>query len=429
MENPYIIDIILSCAIFITTYIVIMFEKFDRTTISLSGASLMILTKIITQENAFFEIELGTIALLISMMVIVMISKRTGIFEYIAIKTVKISKAEPLKILLILALVTGLLSSVLDNVTTILLILPITINIAKDLSINPIPIVIAEIFASNIGGTATLVGDPPNIMLAGSVGFSFVDFLKNDAVIAIPLLFLTTYIFMLIYKKNLFASTESKQKVLQLNENLIIKDKKLLIKCLVILCLTIVGFLLHGVLHYESSTIAIAGATLLLLITGFRSEKILKEVEWKTIFFFAGLFILIGGLKQTGVIKIIAQTVLDLTKGNLILSTLGILWGSAIASAFIDNIPFVATMIPLIQNMGTLSNMDLNPLWWALSLGACLGGNGTIIGSSANVIAVGILEEHGININFKTFFKVAFPMMLLTIIISSVYLYIFYLAK
>lgn len=421
------LKILISATIFIVAYILIIWDKFDRTVVALSGAALMILFKILTQEDAFKEIDYNTLGLLISMMVIVMITKRSGVFEYLAVRTVKLAKGEPVKIIVFLSLITGILSAFLDNVTTILLILPVTLSIAKDLHINPIPFIISEVFASNVGGTATLVGDPPNIMIGSSVGLSFLDFIKNDAVIAIPLLLLTTYIMLLVYKKKLIASREAKGKIMEMNESECIKDHRLLIKSLAVLGATIAGFLLHGMLHYESATIAIVGAVLLLFISGIKPEKILHEVEWKTIFFFVGLFIMVGGIKGAGIIKMLAEGVLDLTHGNLILTTMAVLWVSAIASAFIDNIPFVATMIPMIKDMGAISGMNLSPLWWALSLGACLGGNGTIIGASANVIAVGMADEHGHKITFGKYFKIAFPIMILTVFICSVYLLVSYL--
>ncbi|MCX8130947.1 MAG: ArsB/NhaD family transporter [Clostridia bacterium] len=427
------LNLILSLVIFIVTYILIILEKVDRTVVALLGASLMVLTKIITQEHAFKEIDFNTLGLLISMMVIVMIMKKTGLFEYLAIRTVKVAKGEPLRILILLSIITGVLSAMLDNVTTILLVLPVTISIAKDLRLNPIPYIIAEIFASNVGGTATLVGDPPNIMIGGSVGLSFMDFIINDAVIAIPLLLLTTYIFALIYRKKLVTNNDAKQKIMSMDENEAIKDRGLMTKSLAVLGLTILGFVLHGTLHLESATIAIAGAVLLLLLTSVgtnakvKVSSILEEVEWKTIFFFVGLFILVGGIRETGVIKMLAEGVLDITEGDLMLTALAILWVSAIASAFVDNIPFVATMIPMIKDIGAISGMNIAPLWWALSLGACLGGNGTIVGASANVIAIGMAEDAGHKITFGKFFKVAFPVMLLTIVISSVYLFFRYL--
>ena len=421
------LSMILSGVIFILAYALIIWDKLDRTVVAMSGAALMILLKILSQENAFSEIDFNTLGLLISMMIIVMITKRSGIFEYMAVKTVKIAKGEPIRILIYLSIITGILSAFLDNVTTILLILPITLSVAKDLHINPVPFIISEVFASNVGGTATLIGDPPNIMIGSSVGLDFMAFLANEAVFVFPLLFITTYIFVLIYKKKLKTTDEAKQKILLMNEYDCIKDKNLMIKSLVVLGLTVIGFTLHGVFEYESATVAITGAVILTLISGIKPEKVLHEVEWKTIFFFIGLFIMVGGIKEAGIIELLAKGVINLTHGDLVLTSMAILWVSAIASAFIDNIPFVATMIPLIKDMGALTSINLNPVWWALSLGACLGGNGTIIGASANVIATGMAEEHGHKITFKNYLKIAFPVMILTIVLSTVYIFVRYL--
>nr|WP_315021977.1 ArsB/NhaD family transporter [uncultured Aminipila sp.] len=420
-------QLILSAVIFVGAYALIIWDKIDRTIVALTGAVLMILVRILNQKSAFGHIDFNTIGLLVSMMLIVMVIKRTGVFEYLAVRTVKIAKGEPVKILILLALITGVLSAFLDNVTTILLILPVTLSIAEDLNVNPIPFIISSIFASNVGGTATLIGDPPNIMIGSEVGLTFVDFLKNLGIIILPLLILTTIIFAFIYKGSLVTTAECKTKVMAINEKECIKNKALLNKGLVVLAITIIGFMLHGMLHYESATIALAGAVVLLFISGENIEEIFREVEWKTIFFFAGLFMMVGGIQETGIIKLIAEGVLDLTDGDLVLTTLAILWVAAIASAFVDNIPFVATMIPMIKDMGALSGMTLYPLWWALALGACLGGNGTIIGASANVIATGMAEQHGHKITFGHYFKLAFPIMILTIIISTFYIYFVYL--
>jgi Na+/H+ antiporter NhaD/arsenite permease-like protein len=425
--NQSTIQMIIAGSIFLVVYAFIIVDKIDRTIVALSGAVLMIITGVLHQENAFDEVDYNTLGLLISMMVTVIITRRTGVFEFLAIKTIKIAKGEPWKILLLLSIITGILSALLDNVTTILLVLPLTFSMAKDLRINPVPFIIAEVFASNVGGTATLIGDPPNIMIGSAVGLNFMDFIKNNSLIIFFMLFVTSYIFVLIYKKKLHTTEEAKLKVLQMNEYEAIKDKKLLFKSLSVLFLTILGFVLHGVLGFESATIAIAGAVSLLLLSGIHLEKVFKEVEWKTIFFFVGLFIIVGGVKEAGIIKMISEEVLNLTHGDIVLTTLAILWVSAIASAFIDNIPFVATMIPMIKHLGVISGMNLNPLWWALSLGACLGGNGTIIGASANVVAVSMADEHGHKITFKSYFKIAFPVMLVTIVISTIYLYVFYL--
>jgi len=418
-----------SAIIFVTAYIFIIFEIVDRVIVALSGAVLMILVGVITQEAAFSEmIDYNTLMLLISMMIIVMITKRTGVFEFLGIKTVKVAKANPVMILILLSLITGVLSAFLDNVTTILLILPLTFSVCKDLHINPIPIMISEVFASNVGGTATLIGDPPNIMIGSAVGLDFMDFIIYDAPLVVVLLPITTLIFAFIFRKKLNTKKEYQDHVLEMDEYAAINDIVLLRKCLIVLALTITGFLLHGMLGFESATIALTGASLLLLISKIRPEKILEEVEWKTIFFFGGLFIMVGGIEEVGIIEMIAQAVINATGGDPFMTMIAILWVSAIASAFIDNIPFVATMIPMIKDLGVLTGMPLGPLWWALSLGACLGGNGTIIGASANVIASGMAEDMGHKITFKAYMKVAFPIMLLTVFISMGYLILrFYL--
>ena len=417
----------LSIIIFVGVYALIIWDKFDRAVVALAGAMLMVLLRVLNQEEAFAAIDYNTIGLLVAMMIIVMIMRRTGVFEYLGIKMVKVSKADPFRLLILLSITTGVLSAFLDNVTTILLILPIALSVTRDLKLNPIPFIISAIFASNVGGTATLIGDPPNIMIGSQTGLNFMDFLINDAVIAFPILFVTSFIFAFIYKKSLVTDSSLKEKVMNMDEKAAIKDRLLLNKCLVVFTLVIVGFLAHGALHFESSTIALTGAVILLFISGIDSELVLIEVEWKTIFFFSGLFILVGGIEATGVISMMAKGVIAMTGGDLFLTAMAVLWVSAIASAFIDNIPFVATMIPLIMQMGQMTDIDVFPLWWALSLGACLGGNGTAIGASANVVAIGMADREGIHISFGHYFKIAFPVMLITIAISTVYIMIVYL--
>lgn len=417
----------LSIIIFVAVYALIIWDKFDRAVVALSGAMLMVLLRVLNQEEAFAAIDYNTIGLLVAMMIIVMIMRRTGIFEYLGIKMVKASNANPFRLLILVSITTGVLSAFLDNVTTILLILPIVISTTEELKVNPIPFIISAIFASNVGGTATLIGDPPNIMIGSQAGLDFVEFLINDAVIAFPILFVTSFLFAFLYRKSLVTDPSLREKVMALDEKSTIKDHFLLKKCLVVFTLVILGFLFHGALHFESSTIALTGAVILLFVSGIDSELVLIEVEWKTIFFFSGLFILVGGIEATGVISMMAKGVIAMTGGDLFLTAMAILWVSAIASAFIDNIPFVATMIPLIMQMGQMTDINIYPLWWALSLGACLGGNGTAIGASANVVAIGMAEREGFRISFGHYFKIAFPVMLITIAISTVYIMIAYL--
>ncbi len=408
-------------------YVGIISEKIDRAVLAVGGAMAMILFGGLSAHNAFLAIDYNTIGLLVAMMIIVMVIQKTGLFQYIAVSVVHVSKANPFVLMILLGIITGILSALLDNVTTILLIVPVTLTIAKDLEINPIPVIIAQIFASNVGGTATLIGDPPNIMIGSKAGIDFMSFITNSAVIAIPLLVLTTVIFALLYRKSLTATPEVRARALAHNAKDYITDVPLLKKSLIVFAFVVLGFFTHSALHIESSIVAMTGAMVLLLISKVDVEHILKEVEWKTIFFFAGLFMLVGGLEHAGVIHALADKVLAATGGDIVLATIAILWVSAIASAFLDNIPFVATMIPLIMNMQDVGGMDVWPLWWALALGACLGGNGTIIGASANVVAAGMSDAAGYKITFVGYMKVAFPLMLLTIVICTGYMFIRYI--
>jgi Na+/H+ antiporter NhaD/arsenite permease-like protein len=324
---------------------------------------------------------------------------------------------------------TAVTSAFLDNVTTVLLVTPIIFSITELLELNPIPFLISEVLASNIGGTATLIGDPPNIMIGGATGLGFNDFLINLTPVIIVVGIVTNWLFLIIYRKKLVTTAEAEQRIMGLVEEDYLTDHSLLRKVLIILALTIGGFVIHQTLHFESATIAMAGAALLLLVSGIEPEEIFREVEWNTIFFFVGLFVVVGGLEVTGVIRRIAEWGLDITHSDRVLMNVLILWLSAIASAFIDNIPFVATMIPLIKAVGQISHMDINSLWWALSLGACLGGNGTIIGASANVVVSAIAAARGYPMTFVQYMLVAFPLMLVSIIICNIYIYFVYLVK
>jgi len=416
----------LSIGIFAVAYIFIVVEKIHRTIIALVGAAIAIALGVISQEQAVNAIDFNTIGLLIGMMIIVGITRQSGVFEYLAIKAAKVAQGKPLAILAALAVITAVASALLDNVTTVLLIVPVTFAIADRLDVSPVPYLFTEILACNIGGTATLIGDPPNIMIGGATGLGFMDFLVNLAPPVIVIFVVITAILLLIFRKDLEATEEDIKHLMSLEEREYIKDWKLLKSSLAVLGLTMVGFLLHQALHLESATIALLGASLLMLIAGEDPEETLLTVEWPTIFFFAGLFIIVGGLEVRGVIEVVAEKALELTGGNLLHTGMLVLWLSAIASSFVDNIPFVATMIPLIQAMETMSSMPVEPLWWTLALGACLGGNGTLVGAAANVIVAGIAERYGNPIRFIDFLKIGFPIMLLTILMAMVYLYLFY---
>ncbi|KPU27913.1 membrane protein [Caloranaerobacter sp. TR13] len=417
----------IAAIIFILTYAFIISEKISRTAVALLGAAIMLGLKVISQEYAFKSIDFNTIGLLIGMMIIITITKRTGVFQYIAIKSAKLAKGDPWKIILSFSIITAISSALLDNVTTVLLIAPVTLVITDTLNLNPIPFLLPEILSANIGGTATLIGDPPNIMIGSATDLGFLDFLFNLGPVVVIIFMVVIFILKLIYGKELKVDEEHKKHIMDFDEYKAIKDYNLLKKSLIVLGLTIIGFTLHQIFEFESATIALIGASILLVLSKINPEEILIELEWTTIFFFAGLFILVGALEEVGIIEAIAEKVVFLTKGNLFLTALMILWVSAIASAFIDNIPFVATMIPLIKSIGAMSNINTIPLWWALALGACLGGNGSLVGASANVIVAGMLEKTKYRLTFIDFIKVGFPIMIISILISTAYLIVFYI--
>ncbi|WP_418257293.1 SLC13 family permease [Evtepia gabavorous] len=412
---------IIAIVIFLVTMAAIMTEKLHRTVAAVAGALLLILTGVLSVESGFSYVDLNTLGVLIGMMLFVAVVKNSGIFEYIAIKAAKIAKGRPWPLMVLFALITAVLSAFLDNVTTVLLIGPMTLAITSMLRINPIPFFMTQIMASNIGGTATLIGDPPNIMIGSAAGLSFTDFITNTGVAVLVVLAATIVCFYFIYGRKLHVEPEAMDSILQLDENKAIKDRSLLIKSVVMILLVVFGFVFHSQLHLESCTIALTAAAVMLLIGRQDVEEIVAGVDWTTILFFTGLFIVVGGLQETGVIQILANGLMDLTEGHMTLTILLILWVSAIVSSFLDNIPFVATLIPLILTMQS-SGVDVTPLWWAVSLGACLGGNGTLIGASANVVLSGISNRHGFPITFASYFKVGFPLMLVSVAISTVFL-------
>lgn len=417
--------------IFVVAYALIISEKVHRTIVALMGAVLMIGFGILSQEVAIHHIDFNTLGLLIGMMTIVNITAETGLFNFLAIWSAQKVKADPMKLLLALSLLTAVCSALLDNVTTVLLTVPVTFSITSQLKVDVKPFLMAQILSSNIGGTATLVGDPPNIMIGSAVGLSFMDFIMNLTLPAIIIFIITVFILEWLYGKSLHTTPELQAQVMKLDPYKQIRDKVLVKKCLIVLSLTMLLFVMHSVLGLESATAALAGASLLLLVTFHRDEemiaKVLSKVEWVAIFFFAGLFILVGGLVETGVIKMLAEEAIKITQGSVEGTAILIIWMSAIASAFVDNIPFVATMIPLIKDMGAMGLSNLEPMWWSLALGACLGGNGTLIGASANVVVASMAAQHGKQISFIGFMKVAFPCMILSVIISTIYVWLRYL--
>jgi Na+/H+ antiporter NhaD/arsenite permease-like protein len=402
----------------------------------------MLILKILEQHEAFHIEELGVdwnvIFLLLSMMIIINLMKPTGIFEYIAIKSAKLGKGEPFRIMVVFSIVTAVLSALLDNITTVLLIVPVTIFIADALDIDPIPYLISCALASNIGGTATLIGDPPNIMIASKAHLNFIDFIYHLTPIVVVIMAVYIFVIKLIWGKKLKTREELKKRIMQMDEREAIKDPAMLKKSLIVLTAVFAGFVFHGALNFQPATIALFGAGLLLLLSKNHDLRhVLAEIEWPTIFFFIGLFIIVGGVVKVGLIKWMSIQVLNLTQGNLFATSMVVMWFSAFASAIIDNIPYVATMNPLIINMaeqmwpgisGTqlLHHPALMPLWWSLALGACLGGNGTAIGASANVIVVGVSEKTGNRITFLKFMAYGMPVMIITVIIATVYVWLRY---
>jgi Na+/H+ antiporter NhaD/arsenite permease-like protein len=420
---------LLAIGIFLVAYGFIISEKIHRTIIALLGASALLFFGVIDQATAIRHIDFNTLGLLIGMMIIVSITSQTGLFRFVSIWAARKVDGQPFALLVIFSLIAAFGSAFLDNVTTVLLIAPVTFSIARQLKMSPVPFLMSEILMSNIGGTATMIGDPPNIMIGSAVkSLSFIDFITNLAPVIVLIIIAVLILLSFIYRNSLNGRPDAREVLAGLDAREEITDPVLLAKSLIVLILTVIGFFLHQMLGVETATIALSGAFLLLLLTGERYlEKALSDVEWTTIFFFIGLFVLVGGLVETGVMTRLAHGALDLTGGEPLPTTFLILWMSGIASSFVDNIPFVATMIPLIKDMGEMGMTNLEPLWWSLSLGACLGGNGLLIGASANLVVAGIAGKEGHPITFIGFMKIGLPVMLLSLVISTLYVYFRYL--
>lgn len=425
-------------AVLVATYAVVMSEKINRAVVALFFAGLLIILGVLNQDAAIDAVDFNTIGLLVGMMIIVSITKRCGIFQYLAIWAAKKVHASPAGILFMLQLVTAVVSAFLDNVTTVLLVVPVTMAITESLRIRPLPFLVALAIASNIGGTATLIGDPPNILIGSRVGLSFNQFVANLAPVIIVAQLAACAYFHLLWGRTMQAAPEARARVMSFNERGAISDPRVLKQSLFVLGLVIVGFVGGHGLGLQPATIALFGAAVLMLLYVFgrsgeeqstQLQTIFSEVEWITIFFFVGLFIVVAGVEHVGLLELAAQKLVAATGGDLATTAIAILWASAILSSIIDNIPFVATMIPLIQNMAPAFGgpEGLMPLWWALSLGACLGGNGTLIGASANLTVAGLAERAGQPIRFIPYIKVAYPIMLATVALSHVYLYLRYL--
>ncbi|WP_195495838.1 ArsB/NhaD family transporter [Eggerthella lenta] len=412
---------IVAVAVFVVVMITIMTEKLHRSLAAITGAMIVLALHVMPFDAAMEHIDFNTLGVLLGMMLFVSVVKLSGVFEFLAIKCARLAKGDPWKIMLLFVLLTAVLSAFLDNVTTVLLIGPMTLTVCKLLDVNPIPFFMTEILASNIGGTATLIGDPPNIMIGSAAGYSFFDFILYDAPAVAIILVAILGVFYALYGRKMNVDDEHKTRIMELDEHAQIKNRRLLKQSVVMTALVVVGFMAHGALGLESCIIALGAAGIIMLISGESIEEALSNVEWTTLSFFAGLFVIVGALAETGVIGMLANGLIDATGGNVFITMLVLLIGSAVISNFLDNIPFVATMIPILLAMES-TGMDVTPLWWAVSLGACLGGNGTLIGASANVVLSDISKKHGHEITFAKFFKTGFPIMLLTILIAGVYL-------
>jgi Na+/H+ antiporter NhaD/arsenite permease-like protein len=429
---------LVAIAIVVVTYLLIVFDRFDRSILALLGGGAMIVSGVLTQDQAIEGIDFNTIALLTGMMVLVSVSRRSGIFEFLAIWAAQKARASPSGILFMLAIVTAVASALLDNVTTVLLVVPVTLVIVNRLGAAPFPYLFVEVMASNIGGTATLIGDPPNILIGSAADLSFNDFVLNLAPVIVVVMAVQSVLCHFVWGRSLGASDEARAEVMALDAGSFITDWRLLKQALSILGVVLVAFVLSRQLGLKPGSIALFGAAGLMLLDNLahhrelQTQKILAtyaDIDWITIFFFVGLFIVVHGLEVTGVISGLAQELVTAVRGNLVVAVFAVLWLSAILSAIIDNIPFVAAMIPLIRAIAPSFGGEaaLVPLWWALSLGACLGGNGTLVGASANLTVAGIAGRAGIPFSFMEYTRRAAPLMILSVLMCQLYLWLRYL--
>ncbi len=419
-------DVIVTAVIFVVVYGLIVVDRWDRTLIAMIGGLAAVLLGIVSQQRAFAAVDLNVIFLLVGMMVMAAVLAETGFFDWLAIRSVRLSNGHPIRLLLILAVVTAVVSAFIDNVTTVVLMTPVTLSVAKRLDISAKPFLISSIFASNIGGTATLIGDPPNILIGTAAGLGFDAFLVNLLPVIILVFIAFAGIMWLSFRHQLRVPDERRLLAVERTEEKAIKDRPLMIRALVVTGLTIVGFLLHSVIHVEPATLALLGAAVLMLIGGLNVHRTLKEIEWSTIFFFVGLFILVEALIDVGILQGVAEELAKIANGNAGVATIGILWISAGVSAIVDNIPYTATAIPVVKHLA-LGGIPAEPMWWALSLGACLGGNLTIVGASANVVVANISERAGDPIRFSEFAKYGSVVVLASMVICTGYLWVRYL--
>ena len=412
---------IVAVAVFLIVLLLTITERVHRTAAAMAAAMVLILTGVMSADKALSYIDFNTIGVLVGMMIFVAIVRRSGMFEYIAVRAAKAVHGDPWKIMVAFTLITAVLSAILDNVTTVLLVGPMSIAIARMLKIDPVPFLMGQILASNVGGTATLIGDPPNIMIGSAAHLSFMDFLDNTGFAVLFILVVLILLMKIVYEKKIELGTVDTGAIEKLDPSKSITNRALMKKGIIVLICVIVGFMFHDKLGIESSVIALTAAAVMLIIGREDVNEAIQDVEWTTILFFMSLFVVVGGLTETGIIKELASKIIDATDGHPMVTMLVLLWASALLSSILDNIPFVATLIPLILAMQA-DGIDVTSFWWAISLGACLGGNGTMIGASANVVWSDISTKHGYPITFKSYLKVGMPFMLLSIVISTVFL-------
>jgi Na+/H+ antiporter NhaD/arsenite permease-like protein len=419
-------DVYLAGGIFLVAYALIATERFDRTLVALLGGLLVVALGIIDQHQAIDAIDFNVIFLLAGMMVIANGLAKTGFFEYVAARAIHVSRGDPFRLLILLSVLTAILAAVLDNVTTVVLLTPVTLSLARTMRVSPIPYLLSQVFASNIGGTATLIGDPPNILIGSAAGLDFGAFLVNLAPVVLVIMVGFIVLMAIFFRGRLEDDATRLDRLAELDPASAIRDGRTMVRALVVLGLTIVGFLVHSMIGLEAATIALLGATVLMLVGPIDPHDALRDVEWNTLFFFVGLFMLIESIVHVGIVGGIATALADSVGGDLTLATMAILWFSAIASAVVDNIPYTATAIPIVQGLidAGLAN---DVLWWSLALGACLGGNLTIVGASANIVVANLAERDGHKITFWQFFRYGSAVVALSLIVSTVYLWVRYL--
>lgn len=413
--------------IFVAAYTLIALERFDRTLIALLAGLAVVALGIIDQHEAFAAIDLNVIFLLAGMMVIAGALAKTGFFEWLAIRSVRLSRGEPFRLLIVLSLLTAVMSAFLDNVTTVVLATPITLSVARRLGVSPMPYLISQILASNIGGTATLIGDPPNILIGSAAGLDFTAFLVNLGPLTVLVLLAYIAIMRVAFRSSLLAPDDRREASLEITESTAITDRGLLVRTLIVAGLTMAGFLAHSALGLEAATVALLGATVLMLVARFDPHEAFREVEWSTLFFFVGLFVLVEAVVHVGIVGGVADWLATAAGGNLGLASVALLWFSALASAVVDNIPYTATAIPVVERL-VHSGLAAEPLWWSLALGACLGGNLTIVGASANVVVSNLGARAGHRIRFLEFFRYGAVVVLASLLISTAYVWVRYVA-